>query len=168
MDKIVLDTSTLILQAKTDLLRPLADHASVVIPRAVEFEASRKPDLTDAKLIRQLIREEKIKVVEEKNRRFIHVLEEDFKLGKGEAEAISLAKSQQAFIGIDDGLAIKVCRVVEVRFLTSLTLLTYFYRKGLLSQKQTFAKLDRLGVYGWYSGVLLSKVRNEIEKGGNS
>ena len=69
MNDLVLDTSTLILLAKIDLLGPLADRVNVVIPKTVRQEALRKKELMDAQMIYRLIGEGKIRAAQEKESR---------------------------------------------------------------------------------------------------
>jgi predicted nucleic acid-binding protein len=167
MKEIVLDTSTLILLAKLDLLELLTKEVKCVIPQAVEAEATVKKELLDAKLIHRLIEERGIGVFKETPLSPLELLETDFRLGKGEAEAIWLAKNKKVLLGIDDGVGIKVCKVLGIRFVTALTFIVRFYEKEIFTKGQTIAKIEKLGKYGWYSKPLLLKVMDEIEREGS-
>jgi len=58
---IIFDSSTLILLAKVELLKEIVRQLEMVIPREVERESTVK-DTFDAKLIKKLIEDGKIRV----------------------------------------------------------------------------------------------------------
>ena len=94
MNRMVLDTSTLILLGKIDLLEVLAKETRIEIPEAVRNEATRKDELLDAMRIRRLIDERTIQVEKQTDPDWIRTLEHDFRLGEGEAQAIALVKKK--------------------------------------------------------------------------
>lgn len=165
MSDILFDTSTLVLLAKLDLLGSLTEEVRVMIPEAVRVEATRKRELWDAKLICRLIKESKIHVVREDQKPLVETVGRDFALGKGEASAIILAKSRGLLLGIDDKQGIRACKVVGVRFTTTLAVIMRFYEKGILNADQTIAKIEKLRAYGWYQEELLERVLKEITGG---
>ncbi len=59
--KIVFDASTLILLAKTELLREVTDEVEIIIPEKVKTECLSKESI-DAILISTLIKEKKIAI----------------------------------------------------------------------------------------------------------
>ena len=165
MNNILLDTSTLVLLAKLDILGPLAEEARVMIPEAVRVEATRKRELWDAKLIYRLVKEKKIHVVREEQKPLADTVGRDFALGKGEASAVILAKARGLLLGIDDKQGIRACKVLGIRFTTTLAVIMRFYEKGILNADQTIAKIEKLRTYGWYQAGLLEKVLMEIKGG---
>ena len=165
MKEIALDTSTLILLAKIDLLESLVNHANIVISEIVREEALRKPELLDAQIIFRFIKNGKIKVVKEKESLLGAAIQKDFFLGKGEASVLSLAKSKGILLGIDDQQGIKACKVLGVKFTTTLAFVVRFFEKKLLDKDQTMAKLEKLQKYGWYRTEVLEKIFREIEGG---
>ncbi len=150
LKNIVLDASTLILLAKMDLLRTLTKQVNILIPTAVKEESTKKKELFDAQVISQLIADKKIQVISMKQTPLIEILEKDFLLGKGESQAITLAKTKKTLLGIDDKQGIKACKVLGLKFTTVLAFIIRFYEKGLLKRNQALAKLERLNEYGWY------------------
>jgi predicted nucleic acid-binding protein len=163
MNSLVLDTSTLILMAKIDLLGTLATQIAIVLPEAVNREATVKPELDDAKMIKRLIEEAKIKINKVKESSIVDTFILDFRLGEGEAQAIALAKSKNLTLGVDDWQAIKTCKVMGVPFVTTLAFVTRFHEKEIITEKQALAKLEKLKQYGWYQKDLLEKVANDIK-----
>lgn len=165
MNNILLDTSTLILLAKLDLLALLTEQVRVMIPEAVKVEAVRKRELWDAKLIERLIKEKKIHVVREEQKSLTEAVSRDFALGKGEAAAVILAKTRGLLLGIDDKQGIKACKVLGIPFTTTLAVIMRFHEKGIFNADQTIAKIEKLGTHGWYQAELLEKVLKEIKGG---
>ncbi|HLE17582.1 MAG TPA: hypothetical protein VI728_04770, partial [Syntrophales bacterium] len=89
--KIVFDASTLILLAKTELLREITEEINVIIPEKVKSECLLKEGM-DATLISTLIRETKIIVKKAGNAEAIKKIQHDFRIETGEAEALWLAR----------------------------------------------------------------------------
>ena len=89
--EIIFDASTLILLAKTELLREVTDEAKIIIPEKVKAECSSKESI-DALLISTLIKEKKIEVKKAGNPKAIKKIQRDFRIGPGEAEALWLAR----------------------------------------------------------------------------
>jgi predicted nucleic acid-binding protein len=165
MESIIFDASTLILLAKIDLLGSLTAQVQVAIPEAVRLEATRRHELPDAKLIERLIRGKEIKVLKvKKEKTFMALVEKDFLLGKGESQAIALAKAKNVLLGIDDRQGIKACKVLGLRFTTALAFIVRFHEKGILTTGQAIAKVERLRRYGWYREEILAKILEEIQR----
>src|ERR1700733_5476028 len=102
---IVFDASTLILVAKIELLEIFLDSVrdAVAVPAEVERECCGGKKTFDALMIRAALDKSRIRRREVKNRRLVAKLQEDFSIGKGEAEAIALAIGEHAaLVGIDD------------------------------------------------------------------
>ncbi len=85
--KAVFDVSTLILLAKVNLLREITNTTTVIIPESVKKECLIK-DSVDALLIARLIEEKRIEVREIEYDKAVKKLKDDFKIGRGEAEAV--------------------------------------------------------------------------------
>src|ERR1700758_3907278 len=123
---IVFDASTLILIAKVELLDLFLTHAGapIAIPAGVERECCGSKKTLDAVIIQGALDESRIKTVVVKNRRLVAKLQEDFSLGRGEAEAIVLALDEKAqFLGIDDKNGINACKILGVAFTTAVGIL---------------------------------------------
>lgn len=163
MKPLVLDTSTLVLLAKADLLEQIAQETSLLIPEKVRDEAVRKRELQDTRQILRLIEEGKLLVERKLDRGLVESLRADFQLGPGEAQALALAKIKGCLLGIDDRLAMKASKAAGVPFATALAFLTRIWERGGVSRRQALAKLEKLKQYGWYQNDLVRKVREEIE-----
>ncbi|HIC90681.1 MAG TPA: hypothetical protein EYP21_01180 [Syntrophaceae bacterium] len=71
--KVAFDSSTLILLAKIDILRSVAEHIKIVIPGRVRDECIKK-DIFDARLISSLINEGLIEIEKTGTKRAINKL----------------------------------------------------------------------------------------------
>ena len=167
LQSVVLDASTLILLAKTDLLQVWVDHVSASTARVVYRETTVKPEMYDAQLIARLVKDGKIRV--ETGESFYGLAKEikkQFKLDDGEAVALALAKEKEAVLATDDGVAIKAAKILDIPFVTSLHVLGVLYDRKLLDAQSALAKLDLLETFGRYGASLIANVRMNIEKGG--
>ena len=81
---------------------------------------------------------------------------EDFHLGIGEAEALSLALEKQAdIVATDDRNAIRACKLLRLRFTTAIGILIRLWERGRLTAEEARRALERLAVYGRYRRTIL-------------
>lgn len=162
---IVLDASTLILLAKAELLHDFLKHVGqdVMIPKEVEREACQVKQSLDALMIRKAIEEKRIKVLGVRDRKTCQKIAEDFSLARGEAEAVVLALSKKAILGIDDRNGINACKLLGIPFTTAIGVLVRMWEKELLSKDEALTKLSRLEKYGRYSAEIVSDARSRLE-----
>ena len=143
---IIFDSSTLILLAKIDLLQVVLNKYKGIIPESVKEEVERK-EAMDTKVIIQQINKRKLIVNKNPNKNKIQLILKDFPLGKDEASALVIANEKDNVLATDDGLAIKVCKILNVKFVTAI----HFLIESGLDKSQALAKLDLLEKYGRYS-----------------
>jgi len=161
---IVLDASTLILLAKSDLLPLLAEKTQIEIPPEVQQEATARRELYDARMIEGMLRTGKIQVsksVRLERRRKIQV---DFGLEAGEAAALLLAKENDQPLGTDDGPAIKAAKIMGIPFFTAIHVLLELHEKGRMDDKAALVKLDILQKAGRYRIQILEDARKRIRE----
>lgn len=163
---LVFDASTLILLAKSDLLDLFLEafEGSPLLPGAVEAESTGSPGRPDGVLIRQRITEGRLRVEEVGQPNLVARLVQDFRLGAGEAEALALAleRGDTTLVATDDRNAIRACKVLRIRFVTSLGILVRAVEKGLLSRKDGARCLERLRSYGRFRGEVIEEVSRQI------
>ncbi len=163
---LVFDASTLILLAKSDLLDFFLEdfEGSLLLPAAVEEESTGFPGRPDGVLIRQRITEGRLTVEEVRQSNVLARLGRDFRLGAGEAEALALAleRGDSALVATDDRNAIRACRVLRIRFVTSLGILVRAVEKGLLSPEDGARCLERLRSYGRFKAEVIEEVARQI------
>jgi len=159
--RIVLDSSTLILLAKTDLLREVTSQFYASIPDRVRQEVLAKQS-PDAELIRLLIHEKRLEVVQAHTEP-AKKLAKDFRLHAGEAEALALAIQTETPLAVDDGPTIKACKVVGLPFLTAIHFLIYLSESNRISREIALEKLDRLSTYGRYKGRIIQDAARRMK-----
>jgi predicted nucleic acid-binding protein len=163
---LVFDASTLILLAKTDLLDIFLEDFPTTpqLPSAVEAECTAAPSRPDGALISQRIAEGRLAVAEVQQPKVLARLLEDFRLGTGEAEALALAleNGDTTIVATDDRNAIRACKVLRIRFVTSLGILVGAVEKGLLNPDDAMRCLERLKSYGRFKGEVIAEVRRQI------
>ena len=162
--KIVFDASTLILLAKTELLREVTDEAKIIIPEKVKAECSSKESI-DALLISTLIKEKKIEVEKAGNPKAVKKIQRDFRIGPGEAEALWLARRLDCPIAVDDGPTIKACKVIGQRFTTAIHFLLNLASRNRLEFPMAMAKLEKLSSYGRYKREIIEDAMNRLKGG---
>jgi predicted nucleic acid-binding protein len=163
---IVFDASTLILIAKVELLDLFlaSVRVPVAIPAEVEKECCGSKKALDAVIIQRALDESRIKTVMVKNRRLVAKLQADFSLGRGEAEAIALALSEEAeVVGIDDKNGINACKLLGVAFTTAVGILIRSREKGLLEETDALEKLSSLAKHGRYKDSIIEDARGRLE-----
>jgi predicted nucleic acid-binding protein/predicted HTH domain antitoxin len=148
---LVLDASTLILIAKTEVLDRLLHSLEheVAIPPGVEKECCAVKKSLDALIIRKALEESRIRWIAIKDRKLVPKLQKDFGLGRGEAEAIVLALADKACVlGIDDKSGVNACKLLGVVFTTAIGILVRMREKQLLTRNESITKLERLAKHG--------------------
>jgi predicted nucleic acid-binding protein len=162
--EMIFDSSTPILLAKIDLLRESAEDISIIIPPKVKEECLLKDSL-DALLIRTLIAEGKIKVEKAGNQEAVRKLRADFRIEAGEAQALWLGKRLGCPLAVDDGPAIKACKVMGIQFVTAIHFLIHLKARGKLGLPMALAKLDGLAAYGRYSRKIIEDAAQRLKGG---
>lgn len=157
---IIFDASTLILLAKIDLLRMVLNKYKGVIPEIVKKEIEYKEAL-DTKVIIQQIKEERLIVNKDPDKNKMKNICKDFPLGRGEAAALIFANERESVLATDDGLAIKVCKIFNIKFITAI----HFLIEADLDKTRANAKLDLLKKYGRYSARIIKDAEKRIMKG---
>ena len=157
---IVFDASTLILLAKIDILQLVLHKYSGVIPEFVKEEIIYK-NAMDTELIVQQIKDGNLAVDKNPGKdKMKHILK-DFPLGRGEVAALIIAKEKDSVLATDDGLAIKVCKIFGVKFITAI----HFLIEAGLDKSLAMAKLKLLKKYGRYSADIIKDAEERIRKG---
>ena len=161
---IVFDSSTLILLAKVELLIRVVEETGVIITDIVEKECTRKQELLDAKLIKKLIEEGKIKVENYHVGKEGKKMEKGFNMGTGEVSSLLLARRKGWILAADDKQALKACKVLRVPFLTAIHFLLRLYEKGIISHELALAKVKTLEKVGRYNPDIIKNVLKKIRK----
>jgi predicted nucleic acid-binding protein len=163
---IVFDASTLILVAKMEALDSFLSSIEfkIGIPLEVEKECCAVKKSLDALMIQKALDDARIHVIPVKSRRLVAKLQQDFGLGRGEAEAIAVALTEKArLVGIDDKNGINACKLLGIAFTTAIGILIRMREKGLLTVSEALAKLTALEKHGRYKQSIVEDARRKLE-----
>lgn len=141
---IVFDASTLILLAKADVLETFLNDSrgEVVIPTAARAEAAPPGPRPDAVAIRRRLADRRIVVRKVRSRAKVTRPMADFRLGRGEAEALVLALETRAqLVATDDRNALLACRMLGLGGVTAVAILVRARQKGRLSMPEAERRL---------------------------
>lgn len=159
--EIVFDSSSLILLAKIDILRTVVNIYKVLIPDMVRSECTIK-DNFDAQLISTVINNGKIKVIKIEKPRSLNTLCKDFKIHRGEAEALALALQRKCPLAVDDLPTIKACKILNHEFITAIHFLINLADSGKIERKSALFKLEKLSYFGRYSNRIIADAVKRI------
>ena len=161
---IAIDSSSLILLAKLSILDKFLQNIkdNLVITNEVQQECISK-DTFDAKLIQKRIEEKVISKKEIKNKNTYNKIMEDFNIGKGEAETITLCLENKLAIITDDKKAINVCRVFNVSFITIPNILVRMHQKSIITKSQAEIYIIKLERIGRYKKEIIKKMMEDTE-----
>jgi hypothetical protein len=160
--RMVFDSSTLILLAKIDLLREVAEDIDIIIPQKVKEECLLK-ESPDASAIKALIEEKKIKVEKAGNEEAIRKLQIDFRIEPAETLALWLSRSIGCPFAVDDGPTIKACKVLGLQFATAVHFLLNLRARKMLELPMALAKLERLSSYGRYNKRIIEDATERLK-----
>jgi predicted nucleic acid-binding protein len=157
---VIFDASTLILLSKIDLIQSVLNKYEGAIPETVKKEVEHK-DGIDTRAIAQQLRQGRLDLKKDPESRETDKICQDFPLGKGEAAAFTIARQNNWVLATDDGLAIKVCKIFNIRFITAI----HFLIEAGLKQDIALTKLELLIKYGRYSAKIIEDAEKKIMKG---
>jgi predicted nucleic acid-binding protein len=159
---IVFDSSTLILLAKVEILDIFLREykEKIIIPKAVEEEATIK-ETFDGLLIKKRIEEKRIEI-KNVDKEKVENIKKDFKLGKGEAEAIILTEQQKCLLATDDRNAILACKIKNIQFTTAIDFVVRASEKKKIGKEEAKRKIDQLEKLGRYKKEIIDGAREKI------
>ena len=150
MRLVVADASSLILLAKSSLLRVYGERVTLLAPRQVLREAAaeklwhRYPDASEIARCAEegIVREEIVR-----SRRQLPL-----SLGEGEAAAIRLFLAREADLLLsDDGRALRTCRLLGVPFTTTPRVIVDLESNGAITLGRARRALEKVALEGRYS-----------------
>ncbi|MGQ4875896.1 MAG: hypothetical protein ACP6IY_17665 [Promethearchaeia archaeon] len=168
MTLVICDSSFLIIISKLELLDFLIElFNEIIIPYAVFFEAvkqGKRFKKIDALLIEKRIDDKEIIVEKIKNLSEKEKLMKDFNIHEGEAEAIILYLEKNAdLIGTDDYRTLKTCKILKIKYFTSILFIFHCFKNKKLSKERALLKMDKLYDFGWYKKEIIIHFKNKIE-----
>ena len=156
MDKIVADSSALILLSKCGLLEKLCDSYQIIAPSSVIAEVASENMIKrfpDAAKIAELISNSKIK---EQNPQTV-ALQLPVTLDQGETDALFLAKElKNSIFATDDGKAIKAARFFKISFIVAPRIVVEMFRLKKISYQLARQAIEKLAIIGRYSPDIIA------------
>jgi predicted nucleic acid-binding protein len=163
--RLALDASTAILLAKVDLLREVTARGAVIMAgTAVEEALARDSD--DARMIRSLLDDKRIGRVAAPAG--ADALMGDFRIDRGEAETIVVARARGATCATDDGPAIRCCRALGISFTSAIGLLAAMAEADIVEPTLALELLAKLQRFGRYDARILEDVARRIRAAASS
>lgn len=166
---VVSNSSTLIWLAKAGLLDLLKELGEAHIPGSVYEEVvTRGLELGfgDALVVKQAVKEGWIRIVDlDTDMEFADLVSDGAKeLHRGEAEALSLARSTGNMFIVDDSSARALASAFGVKARGTLYVLLLGLRRGLISEREAKDSLSHMVALGMrIDPRLLTRVMSEIE-----
>ena len=162
---IVLDSSTLILLAKSELIDMFIDcFAECYIPETVFKEATINLEKFDSQLIKKRVEEGRIKIRKPTKELAVQENINVFNIEKGEAESITLAIEIKSPLAVDDGKAIKAAKIFGITYITALSFVLLLLEKKKITKEQAIKTIRKLAMYGRYSRNILDAAAEEVDK----
>ena len=165
--KLVSDSSSLILLAKSDMIKYVLEKNIIVIPKSIYEETVDKGKLKgfeDSYIIENYIQKSKIKIAEPSNNTK-EIVEKLCNLHLGERDVIALAIDKKLKVLCDDKKGRNACEVFGLEAVTALNILNDLFDRKRISKKMALTILLKLQNYGWYKENLINHVKNKIEGG---
>ena len=168
MTLLVCDSSFLILISKLEMLDLLVENFEhVMIPQAVYFESVEqgiKLRKMDAYLVEKRIKDGNINVENINDLQEKENLMKNFNMHEGESESLILYSEKKAsLLGTDDYKTIKVCKILKIRYFTTLLFIFRCFSNNLLSKDQAVLKFEKLQEFGWYKEDLILEFKNRLK-----
>lgn len=165
---VVSDSSTLILLVKAGFVEEAVREFSVFIPGVVfqeSVERGKEKGRLDALTLDALVNEGLLNV-KEPSKKNIDRIKKQFNLHEGELHALALALDVKAdFLLTDDLKAINACRVLNIKFITAISLLMEFYEKNILDLEKAKKCFNSLEDFGWYAPKIIRICKGKISGG---
>ncbi|MBS7626978.1 hypothetical protein KEJ51_08125 [Candidatus Bathyarchaeota archaeon] len=165
--RIVMNASTTILLAKTNLLRLVDEQFDeVLISKKVFKEAVddvRQLGFDDVIITEKEIKEGRIKVREVGDRDIVRKLMQDFAMREGEAETLVLAiESRADLVATDDHQCMKAGMTLDLPLTQAIALVVALFEAGKITKEKVLEAIERLKEYGWYADWIIENARNRI------
>lgn len=162
---IISDSSSLILLAKSNILRPFAKNHKLIIPTKVyneTVEKGKEKGREDAYLVEKLTKEDKILVKKAKENEKENI-KDLFGITKGENSVIALAVEKNPdLVLMDDEKGIKACKTIGIDFSISADIIVGLFEKGRINKNKAMKALEKLEKYGWFEAKIIRDRKKKI------
>ena len=97
-----------------------------------------------------------------KNMKVYRKIKEDFNLGDGEAECITLCIEHASNLIADDKKAINICKILKIRYTTAPNIIMKLYTKRIIKKQEAENYIKKLEEYGRYSKEIITITKEKI------
>ena len=165
---IIKDAMVIIHLAKITLLEKSCEYfKNVIVPKMVYHEvlAGKDKGQVDVKIFTDLIKINKIKVKEIKDKDLIKK-EEEFNIQRGEAEALALYWQEESdYLATDDDNVRKKSIILGINLIGTLPIILKLYKEKLIKKDKFEESLNELRKIGWFNDIIIDKILMEgLEK----
>ena len=156
------NSSTIILLAKISLLSKLLDEVKNIAITNVVHEEVLNKDSFENLIIKKEISQRRIKIDFIKEKFYANAIKQ-FKIDKGEASTFALCANKK-YEGIltDDRELIKLCKIQEIKFTSSMAIVVILYKKKKINKKGALEKMEQLQGYGMFSSDIYNYFKNMV------
>ena len=157
LEKLILDSNSLILLTKCDVITEVSKLFELVLPAAV-FDETASENLLDrfpdAAVIASMVEDGILKVSVPAEDR----LPMPFAVHRGEKEALLLSlQGNRALLATDDGRAIKAARFLRIPFIISPKMVLRLAAQQLVSYSKARMSLEKLAKIGRYPPEIIAE-----------
>lgn len=160
----VKDSMVLLHLAEITLLEKSCEYfRDIIIPSMIynEVLVGKEKGYLNAKIVIDFIEKKKIAVKQVRSGTLLKKAEE-FNIQKGEAEAVALYWQEKAdYLATDEDNVRKKSVLLNVNVIGTPAIVLKLYKKNLIERKKFEESLSELRKIGWFSDVVIDKVKME-------
>lgn len=164
----VIDACSIILLSKATVLERVTEWKTVIVSQSVYNEVIEGKDkkFIDALLLEKLVSENKISLQTDLNLEVKKKLVNDFGLGEGEAESITIALDEKdKIIVTDNKQGRKASKIYGLNLVGSIELIVSLSKLKKITKEKAMSALETLRKAGWFQDHLIEKALGDIENG---
>ncbi|HLC71974.1 MAG TPA: hypothetical protein VJH37_00160 [Candidatus Nanoarchaeia archaeon] len=164
---VVIDACSIILLAKSSVLETLAKWRKIIVTEGVYNEVleGKNKKFLDALLLDRLVGEKKISIEKKLKKEVVQKLTNDFGLGIGEAESITLALESNALMITDNKQGRKAAKVQGLSLIGSIETVTALYKTKRIDKEKAINTLKILKRVGWFQDYLIEEAMGDVQNG---
>ena len=161
---VVMDSSTVILLAKTSTLETSLKEHNIQITKEVYAEVmeGKNKMLPDALLLERLHQENKINLVSA-NEQLTKKIAGDFNLENGEASTIAVAIKDKKAVASDDRQARKAAKIQNLQLTGAIGIIINLFKKGKITINKATQALKTLEEQGRFEKYLIEKANEDLK-----
>ena len=164
--KIIVDSCSIILLAKSNVLEAFTEEFKLFITEDVYKEVLEGKDkkFADALLTERLVKEKKINIVKNLNKKLVNKLMQDFNLGIGEAETLSIGINKECeIVATDNKQGRKACVVNGLKLIGSIDIIVALHKLKRINKNNAISGLNKLREFGWFQNYLIDNASEDIK-----